>query len=891
MFAPETAFRRFTRIICLTALVAVAACHDDGQMPPQPAPPPTGAVPEVVSLEVSQDQLLLAQIGAGKELDVTALDADGNPVSVALDWTSDDSLVVTADRSGGVTAMGIGSAVLTATLLAADHGGDDDLTVRVSVSVADMAGGVVVVPAETVVSALDLISDPATDPLDGLVTTFVIDPEGPTVSPGDKLIVDDWSVFGDVTSVDPVAEGTRITLERGLLDGFFVNAVIEETFEFEDFSWVGGDVPPRRSANTAVAGNQGLKVPAENESVAESTGKDILSGDCSFDNPQMASEFDVNLQVDAQFEDLRLVPSLEYVAEVLVGGSIALEMDVRVPMSGFIEFSETYSATGKCELVLYTAEIGTKFAKVQIPIAIGASHTVSANSTEGRFNVTGYMDTTVRFGLRYTVSELLTSIKEGEIDTENLSVDFQYPDLTSDGDLRGSMVSELYAQVKAVAVLGFGLFSIDRDIDSFRYGARINVDVATPTRQARDDSYQAEVFLSAFIKRDFEDPLFAARAMALFFPAISILDALDSLSIIDLTELLSFDLDFKISETPKGLMVASTLEATEGEEVTFALDLDPTTFLGVYHVGDVRIYRVTGDGLDTVLTPFATLVTTPGQTHFEWTWTPDASDAEAGLVRFVPFVSSDRFVYSTFQVDDVLEIAVLPEDVPPDVDIVERYSIDLDVAAQDAAGDEIFDLNYGNDNQPQPVNQTISRTTAGINVTSRATADSQSVTARVSIAGSASATRDLFADSTAIYDYAATGLEPGTQVTLVATLAPIDSADTSGAFDAPLDFAAFRVTAGVGVSSVDGLLWSDGGTATLYIDPESNGVAEWDTPDGNNGLPGFQGGTFQFSSPPLSVGPSGELEIRLALALEADVYLTEGESGGVVGAYRLDVSF
>ncbi|WP_419164549.1 leucine-rich repeat domain-containing protein [Candidatus Palauibacter sp.] len=112
----------------------------------------TGAATVTVSqaaaeVRVSPAEGMLGALGDTLRLSAEAVDANGNAVpGAAFTWTSSDTLVVTVDAGGLVTATGNGNASVTATL--------GEVTGSAAITVSQAAGEVRVTPAADTLTAL-----------------------------------------------------------------------------------------------------------------------------------------------------------------------------------------------------------------------------------------------------------------------------------------------------------------------------------------------------------------------------------------------------------------------------------------------------------------------------------------------------------------------------------------------------------------------------------------------------------------------------------------------------------------------------------------------------------------------------------------------------------------
>jgi uncharacterized protein YjdB len=108
----------------LTVLGALTLSACDSSSPTEPPP---GAEPE--SVEVSPGEAVLSSIGTTTQLAVEVLDEDGEVIEGAeVEWSTSDASVATVDEDGEVTAVGNGTATITAE--AGDASGSAEITVQ-----------------------------------------------------------------------------------------------------------------------------------------------------------------------------------------------------------------------------------------------------------------------------------------------------------------------------------------------------------------------------------------------------------------------------------------------------------------------------------------------------------------------------------------------------------------------------------------------------------------------------------------------------------------------------------------------------------------------------------------------------------------------------------------
>jgi YVTN family beta-propeller protein len=198
------------------ALVLVLACGDNG----------TGPDPDdVVDLSVTAPSSTLDAIDGTVQLDVEALDADGNPVTgLSYTWTSSDADVVTVDDDGLVTAVDNGSASVRAAV--GSVSGAISITVEQVVTDLVFSGA----PGNTsvdvafdglAVAAHDANGHVATNFTDAVAISIGTNPQGGSLSGQfSRNAVDGVAAFPGLALTAP---GAAYTLEA-TADGFSVES-------------------------------------------------------------------------------------------------------------------------------------------------------------------------------------------------------------------------------------------------------------------------------------------------------------------------------------------------------------------------------------------------------------------------------------------------------------------------------------------------------------------------------------------------------------------------------------------------------------------------------------------------------------------------------------------
>lgn len=186
--------RPITTYVTTIALLALAACGGGTTTPTPPPPPPPPAPVATVNVTPGTASLVPPQTQA---LAVAPLDAAGNALTGrTVTWSTSAQTVATVSTAGLVTAVGPGTATITATsegktgsatITVADGG-----QVQVGGGTVEAAGGAVkiAVPAGALTTPVAITVTPATAPAEGILdgvygvigTAYTFGPEGTTFS-------------------------------------------------------------------------------------------------------------------------------------------------------------------------------------------------------------------------------------------------------------------------------------------------------------------------------------------------------------------------------------------------------------------------------------------------------------------------------------------------------------------------------------------------------------------------------------------------------------------------------------------------------------------------------------------------------------------------------------
>lgn len=245
-------FRRGTATpAALLTLALAAACGDN---PSAPTPQPTAPV-TVASVEVTPGSLVL-QVDGTRALSATIRSRSGAEITRPVQWTSSDPATVRVDESGNVTALQVGTAVITA----ASEGRQGQATVEVAPPPPPPAVAYVVVtggagemePGEGRQLGVTLLAADGTVLADRAVTWATSDSTVVLVRPNGSV----YGMRGGTATITATSEGktgqTTITIPDWLrfnlqsLDGQALPAVIATTADTTAANEHGTTVTVRR---------------------------------------------------------------------------------------------------------------------------------------------------------------------------------------------------------------------------------------------------------------------------------------------------------------------------------------------------------------------------------------------------------------------------------------------------------------------------------------------------------------------------------------------------------------------------------------------------------------------------------------------------------------------
>ena len=610
--------RRWVWLLAVAAS-AVACSRQDG---PSGGGGPDGGTPVVVRVEVTPGALLLGGPGQTHGLTAQAFDAQGTEVPTAFTWTSSRPAEVTVDSAGRVSAVGLGSAQVTA-----QAGGVT--SPAVTVLVAETAPGAVLLSDAQVVSVGPVTSVPAEGPGPGMMYEVRLRGGSPAPAAGTILLASESAqVAGKVVSTRDESGTLVVTLELRPLYELLRRYHID--WDLDVASYAPEDLLARSAATEAAPAVQGDRSGAlTRRSPAASLLRPFSAADCKFEFDAQLFKKTISLSPSSSLrwvvqetrDDPNQGPTSVYHALV---GQLALQ--------GSVEFgvNAEVSVSGSCKAQLppiRIAAFGALSVLVMPAIRVGVGIDLSGglHVANGALGITGKVGVQPEIGWKCGPPPApcegiakLTEIKE-------VTPKFEVPSIHQ---MKVKLDAQVYALVGLdLAVLGGlgGYFGIAEA----KIGPKQSASLGFEDDQAKEpDSSSYDLKLSGSIGPG---------------PGLSaaIKEVID-----DDTVSVNLSADFpvkKISESPKGTLAVDKENAAIGQNVKFTVDITPETasYAGIgYNVVAIQIWRK-APGEDTFkheeeldIFPSAS-----NQMRFEKTWKP--KEQHVGKNEFAAFVHTE----------------------------------------------------------------------------------------------------------------------------------------------------------------------------------------------------------------------------------------------------------
>ncbi|MEM9171661.1 MAG: Ig-like domain-containing protein [Pseudomonadota bacterium] len=864
------------RVLMLLIAVVNAGCLNEGDPGTSPSAQVPTPVAKVAQARFTTGDVLMPVIGATQALAFDVRDANDDAIAVAVNWTSSNPAAVSVDTLGNVTALAIGTAVISASIGGGDTVSGMPLQVSVNVSAVAVRATTRTASADELLAPIEIMSTTANA---GYVATVVLPDFGQAFAVGEGLIMTDYSVVGTIESA-ALADGqwtlsvASADIGSLLLDAELLFSASQDTVEFLTAAPtpVGKlDAPAQNLPDSALFSSRAALQSTTISGLLE----DILPGfvtsidqsfKCSTDtgadataiNPQLSPSIDIN-DVDLSLRRIIRNGGTEEV-------SIAIDTDFDVTFDGYIEWTPTLTASITCKRILRVPFRQLGPVVIMLPLGIGFTLELQGQGVGGRVSVQGTMPASVSF----TGSAILDAAGEVTLDapldiqlnTDDVDVSVTVPDSPSDA-LSAKVDAKVFGFALPRVGLGvganFGLYSL---LDHWRLGLSASLDVANETRQVRDETFKADAMLSVYGKREVPEtnPLFRQVP---FVNILWVTDALGLYSAADLAELMSFEVDTVVSESPTGVTQRSILEPVLGDTIEFALTLSPENFLGAYQIDEVVVYRVIGEGLSASLVEFTRIVATDGQTLFEWNWQP--TEQETGIAKWAIFATSRAFGGLVFQVDDVFEVNVIDDSAAPPVETRIRTRASVGVRGRvTLTGTRLEDLEES-DSSIQDNSAVATLSTSGVNAV--ASASGNTLIVDVGFNGRLCGEFDISASAAAVLDRR--NLPPGTVVAGSGSLSGPAVIDLNG-YDETRGLLMIVNVSGEVANEIrlEGSETSANGTF-IFQPANPDAHLTWDTERS------YQGGSAQLVPEALMVPPggpeSGDVEADLGIGIFLDI--------------------
>ncbi|MDX1735090.1 MAG: hypothetical protein R3228_12015, partial [Halioglobus sp.] len=547
-----------------------------------------------------------------------------------------DTAVVDVTADGEIMAVGIGTAMVTATDAS---GGDASAGMRVSV--AELAANTVLLASDWLISEPVLTQSTPDGELLGGRLELSLSSAAPSLATGDRVVADDWSVFGRVVAVDSSGATPRITVETTRLEGFFDYLDFRSVASLADMTLVDENATAAVASSSTGNGVTKRLPGADRLAPANLTigvnDKFTCKATTSTNFSGVASDIDPSVDIlllDTDYQQTVDAGSFTY-------GHLLVNADLRVHLDGKIDWNPDLTLKITCTAPIQpvpTYQHGPLV--IAVPVGLGFELDVTGNTTIATVQSQGFVDVTTTFGIRYTQQDGFSAVAEGSSNSDNIDVSVNFTELSDIDSNTARPNLDIYGFAKPRYGLGFTpQLALYVQPEEVRIGNTLGV-VAAGTNPQLQQNFASGFDYDVYGKRIVEDPFFFLNSsLPLMFIAIE-LQVLQALTPLDFSQLLSWTLSIDVDENPRPDMAESPSQATQDETTALRVRALNANFLAAHVVDRVEVYRVTGSGLSTSSSYLTGANASPGQTVFALNWTPGQDDADAGTVRLVPVLYS-----------------------------------------------------------------------------------------------------------------------------------------------------------------------------------------------------------------------------------------------------------
>lgn len=570
--------------------------------------------PGQATVAIDQAAVLLPQIGATRQLTITAKDGSGNPLTGPVTWTSSRPDQVAVDGAGLVRAV--------------VANGSSQITAQVAgiVSAPLLVIATAAAPGATLLTDAQIVGPPVETTPDAPPsadnTLKVVLRGVPPPAVGSLLInTESQPVAGKVVAVSVAGSDTTVTLGLASLPELFPSLVIDEVIDLTNAPL---DVAPEITATYDVArtGNTFSFTPktrangaAARDAKPQAGTRVLVPFEC---------ETDVGLPIQFSAPPVFSV-TVNPTLDVLYGPAglerFLVRAQPQVSFEGGVSLTAAFEGKIGCkvDLFVFRVPVGGPLSMViggLVPVGVGfelgGKLTVATLGIGSRVTAT----TTAAVGVICPTTvcrfhrELLTP-------TVSYTPTLNAPSI---GDARLEPGLSVFAFLKAS--IGNPLFRSLR-IDAFeaKIGGKFLASFAAPVSQMTDTSYRS----------DYKVSLEASAKAGTDLEGLARMLGLSSLTAVELT--VSTDLATSPAPAATSPVTASRPTFTVGDLVTVRVKLDPSTleFLpGQYNVAQVVLVR--GPTLTSIL---GTVNAAPGQSEFTIPFTASGPGSADQLHAFI----------------------------------------------------------------------------------------------------------------------------------------------------------------------------------------------------------------------------------------------------------------